>query len=188
MPGEDVHRLVDVNLTAVIELTRLALPHLLSRGDGDVVITSSIAAFSQVPPLTVYCATKAGVQGFANGLRREVSTRGVRVHTVNPAMVRTEWLARGSGYQPQEGEGSQRESPGIDPDRVAGQIEKCLRSRWPRVASVPRIAGLARLGEVPPVNRVLDLVVSSQAHRIAGLARAEARKVTQPPHQVGQGR
>lgn len=175
MPGDAVERLVALNLTGVVELTRIALPHLLSsaaqHGRADVVTVSSIAAWSQVPPLTVYSATKAGVQGFVTGLRREVTARGVRVHTVNPGPVRTEWLARGHGAPPaSDGDARGRLSPGVRPDRVADQVAGCLTSSWSRTVTVPRWMGLARLGEVPPVDRVLDLVLSRQADRIRRIA------------------
>jgi len=171
MPGDAVERLIGLNLTGVVELTRIALPHLLSaaaqRGRADVVTVASVAAWSQVPPLTVYSATKAGVQGFVKGLRREVTARGVRVHTVNPGPVQTEWLARGHGSPPVSDDDARgRLSRGIRPDRVAGQIAGCLTSPWSRTVAVPRWMGLARLGEVPPVDRVLDLVLSRQADRI----------------------
>ncbi|WP_448607840.1 SDR family NAD(P)-dependent oxidoreductase [Geodermatophilus sp. URMC 60] len=175
MPGEAVERLIGLNLTGVVELTRIALPHLLSaaaqRGRADVVTIASAAAWSQVPPLTVYSATKAGVHGFVKGLRREVTARGVRVHTVNPGPVRTEWLARGHGSPPVSDDDARgRLSPGVHPDRVAAQVASCLTARRPRTVAVPRWMGLARLGEVPPVDRVLDLVLSRQADRIRRVA------------------
>jgi short-subunit dehydrogenase len=120
-----------------------------------------------VPPLTVYSATKAGVQGFVKGMRREVTARGVRVHTVNPGPVSTEWLARGHGAPPvSDADARGRLSPGVRPERVARQIAGCLASPWSRTVAVPRWMGLVRLGEVPPVDRVLDLVLSRQADRI----------------------
>src|SRR3712207_7463545 len=52
MPGDAVERLIGLNLTGVVELTRIALPHLLSaaaqRGRADVVTVASVAAWSQV--------------------------------------------------------------------------------------------------------------------------------------------
>lgn len=181
MPAEDVHRLVDLNLTGVIELSRLVLPEMLERGEGDLVVTSSIAAWSQVPPLTVYSATKAGVQGYVRGLRREVSARGVHVHTVNPGPVRTEWLARGAGHVPvDDADGRGRLSPGIPPEWVAAAVERCLRAPGPRTRSVPRVMGLARLGEVPPVNRVLDQLLSSNAARVSEVAQRSRERSEGP--------
>ena len=181
MPGEVVEGIVALNLTGVVELTRLALPHLLrsaaERGRADVVLVSSVAAWSQVPPLTVYSATKAGVQGFARGLRREVTARGIRVHTVNPFFVETEWLARGHGHAPVSDEDARgRLSRGISPDRVADRIGDLLRSPRSRTVTVPRWAGVARLGEAPPVDRVLDRLLSGNADRIR---RAAARTVAE---------
>lgn len=176
MPGEAVAGIVALNLTGAVELTRLALPHLLTaareRGRGDVVAVSSVAAWAQVPPLTVYSATKAGLAGFVKGLRREVTARGVRVHTVNPFFVETEWLARGHGHSPTSDADAQgRLSRGIAPERVADRVAGCLTSPWSRTVSVPRWAGAARLGEVTPVNRLLDLVLSRQTDRIRRAAR-----------------
>lgn len=175
MPADVVPGIVALNLTGAIEVTRLALPHLLAaardRGRADVVAVSSVAAWAQVPPLTVYSATKAGLAGFVKGLRREVTARGVRVHTVNPFFVGTEWLARGHGHAPgSDADAEDRLSRGIAPERVADRIAGCLTSPWSRTVTVPRWAGAARLGEVTPVNRLLDLVLSRQAGRIRAAA------------------
>lgn len=177
MPGEVVDGIVALNLTGAVELTRLALPQLLTaareRGRGDVVAVSSVAAWAQVPPLTVYSATKAGLTGFVKGLRREVTARGVRVHTVNPFFVETEWLARGHGHSPTSDEDARgRLSRGVAPARVADAIAGCLTSPWSRTVSVPRWAGVARLGEVTPINRLLDLTLSRQTDRIRAAARS----------------
>lgn len=183
MPGERVEELVALNLTGAIDLTRLALPHLLAaareHGRADVVALSSVAAWARVPPLTVYSATKAGLDGFVKGLRREVTARGVRVHTVNPFFVRTEWLARGHGSPPVSDDDARgRLSRGIDPDRVAAQVVSCLDAPRSRTVAVPRWAGAARLGEVTPVNRVLDRVLSGQVSRIRAIATRAVSKRT----------
>jgi NAD(P)-dependent dehydrogenase (short-subunit alcohol dehydrogenase family) len=183
MPGEVVEDVVAVNLTAAVELTRLALPHLLAaaRDDGraDVVAVSSVAAWTQIPPLTVYSATKAGLDGFVTGLRREITARGVRVHTVNPFFVSTEWLARGHGHPPLSDEDSVgRLSRGIAPERVAVQIAACLSAPRSRTVAVPRWAGLVRLGEVTPVNRLLDRVLSGRIGTLRRLAAEAVAKRT----------
>lgn len=175
MPGEKVEEVVATNLTAAIELTRLALPRLLAasreNGRADVVAVSSVAAWTRVAPLTVYSASKAGLDGFVKGLRREVTARGVRVHTVNPFFVSTEWLARGHGHPPvSDADAVGRLSRGIAPERVAVQIAGCLSAARSRTVAVPRWAGLARLGEVTPVNRLLDRVLSGQVDRLRRLA------------------
>ncbi len=170
-PQDAVEAMVATNLTGVVDLARLALPHLLSaaaeRGRADILVTASSAALAQVPPLTIYSATKAGAHGFVKGLRREVTSRGVRVHSITPGPVSTEWLVRGRGAAPvSDADAEGRLSPGIAPERVAEQIARSLTSYWSRTVAVPRYMGLARLGEVPPVDRLMDMVLSRQAHRI----------------------
>ncbi|WP_346618378.1 SDR family oxidoreductase [Blastococcus montanus] len=170
-PQDAVEAMITTNLTGVVDLARLALPHLLAaaaeRGRADILVTASSAALAQVPPLTVYSATKAGAHGFVKGLRREVTARGVRVHSITPGPVSTEWLVRGRGAAPVSDEDAEgRLSRGIRPERVAEQVARSLTSYWSRTVSVPRWMGLARLGEVPPVDRILDMTLSRQAHRI----------------------
>lgn len=153
--------LVAVNFTAVAELTRLVLPHLEDRG-GDVVMISSVGAWAPVPPLSLYSATKAGVNGLAAALRREVPRR-VRIHLVCPAPMRTEWLARDRQGRPDEAEAPGKVSAGAAPERVAAEVERCLTGRWSRTTAVPRWWGITRLAAVPPVNRVLDAVLAPLA-------------------------
>jgi NAD(P)-dependent dehydrogenase (short-subunit alcohol dehydrogenase family) len=170
-PQDAVDAMIATNLGGVVDLARLALPHLLAaaveRGRADILVTASSAALVQVPPLTIYSATKAGAHGFVKGLRREVTARGVRVHSITPGPVSTEWLVRGRGAAPVSDEDAEgRLSPGIRPERVAEQVARSLTSYWSRTVAVPRWLGLARLGEVPPVNRILDMTLSRQAHRL----------------------
>jgi NAD(P)-dependent dehydrogenase (short-subunit alcohol dehydrogenase family) len=170
-PADAVTAMVDTNLTGVVDLARLALPHLLrsanGRGRADLLVVASAAALSQVPPLTIYSATKAGAHGFVKGLRREVTARGVRVHSVTPGPVATEWLVRGRGAAPVSDDDAEgRLSRGIRSERVAEQVVRSLTSYWSRTVSVPRWMGLARLGEVPPVDRLLDMTLSRQTDRI----------------------
>ena len=170
-PPDAVEAMIATNLTGVVDLSRLALPHLLAsaaaQGRADLLVVTSSAALSQVPPLTIYSATKAGAHGFVKGLRREVTARGVRVHSITPGPVATEWLVRGRGAAPVSDEDAAgRLSPGIRPERVAEQVARSLTSYWSRTVAVPRYMGLARLGEVPPIDRLMDMTVSRQADRI----------------------
>jgi NAD(P)-dependent dehydrogenase (short-subunit alcohol dehydrogenase family) len=182
MPAEAVRPVVDTNLTAAMDLTRRVLPGMLARGDGDIVMISSVAAWVPTPSLAVYSGTKAGVDGFAQALRREVGARGVRVHTVNPGPVRTEWLPRSAGSVPGEPDRMTRLGPGVPPDWVARAVEGCLTRSWSRTVAVPRALGVARLALVPGVGRVLDLALAPAATRIAGWALHLAReRVHGPP-------
>ena len=77
---------IDVNLTGALACTRGALARF-PEGQGQVVIIGSISADIHAPGESVYSATKAGLQAFAETLRKEVAARGVRVSLVEPGSV-----------------------------------------------------------------------------------------------------
>jgi NAD(P)-dependent dehydrogenase (short-subunit alcohol dehydrogenase family) len=178
MTSQDVERVVGTNTTAVIDLTRMVLPGMLERRDGDVLVVSSSAVWATVPPLTVYSASKHGVNGFVVGLRREVAPHGVRVHSVNPGFVATEFLARALGQHPVEGDPDVRSSPGIDPDRVARTVRRQLEQSRPRTVAVPRYMGLGRLLSLPPLSVGVDLAVRAGSERLERLGREIAHSHT----------
>ena len=82
MADDDWRYVVEVNLVAAMAATRAALARL-GKG-GQIVIVGSISAEIHAPGESVYSATKAGLQGFAETLRKEVEERGLRVTLVEP--------------------------------------------------------------------------------------------------------
>ena len=74
-----VYELLQVNLAAPIHLTRLLLPGMLERGRGKIVNNASIVARAPFPGVTVYAASKVGVHGFTDALRRELEDSPVSV-------------------------------------------------------------------------------------------------------------
>jgi NADP-dependent 3-hydroxy acid dehydrogenase YdfG len=179
MESGDIEQLVNTNITALIDLTRLVLPGMLERGSGHIVMTSSAAGWFAFPPLTVYSATKFAVEGFVEGLRREVWRSGVVVSTVNPGPVSTEWLARSQGYQPSEGDPEVHRVPGgVPPAWVAAAIERSLRRPWGRTAGVPRVIGLARLLQIPPLRTLADVAVGLNAGNLSALAKRLTAETT----------
>jgi NADP-dependent 3-hydroxy acid dehydrogenase YdfG len=86
-------RMIDVNLTGVLDTVRAFTPALLAAsqdGPADLVTISSIAARERFPQYAVYGATKAAVTALAEGLRLELSPRGVRVTNIEPGMISSE--------------------------------------------------------------------------------------------------
>ena len=86
---EQWDQVVDSNLKGVFLLCKHVMPHMLSRGRGDIVNIASIAAHQGFENATAYCAAKHGVLGFSRALALEVRKRGVRVITVSPGSVDT---------------------------------------------------------------------------------------------------
>jgi 3-oxoacyl-[acyl-carrier protein] reductase len=78
------------DLTAAYHCTQAALPEMLERGSGAVVMMASRLGQIGWPELAHYCAAKAGLIGLTRSLAREFGSRGVRVNAVAPGPTRTE--------------------------------------------------------------------------------------------------
>jgi uncharacterized protein len=90
----EMDRLVDmvqVNCTAVVQLTRLYLPEMVARRSGDILIVASTAAFQAVPYISTYAATKAFDLYVAEGLAEEMRPYGVRVCALCPGTTTSEF-------------------------------------------------------------------------------------------------
>lgn len=81
--------MIQVNLVALTELTRLFLPEMVRRGAGRVLNVASTAAFQPGPLMAVYCATKAYVLSFSEALANELKGSGVTVTCVAPGATDT---------------------------------------------------------------------------------------------------
>lgn len=83
--------MVQVNVSAVVHLTRLLLPAMVERRSGDILIVASTAGFQGVPYIATYAATKAFDLLFAEALAEEVREYGVRVCALCPGSTATEF-------------------------------------------------------------------------------------------------
>ena len=98
IPAERMLEMVQVNCSAVVELTRLYIPEMVARKHGDVMIVASIAGFQALPFNAVYAATKAFDLLFAEGIAEEVRQFGVNVCALCPGTTTTEF--QGVAKQP----------------------------------------------------------------------------------------
>lgn len=96
-PRDDFDRVMDVNFAAVVEGTRLALPHLRKAGAGWIVNISSVFGMMGYPTQTAYNASKFAVRGFTEALALELGATdpGIAVIRVHPGGVKTN-VARNS--------------------------------------------------------------------------------------------
>lgn len=107
-------RMLNLNVNACFRSIHAALPHMVERGTGDIIVTSSIAGLVPVVTEPIYTASKFAVTAFVHTLRRQVMKHGIRVGAIEPGPVVTplldDWpkeklddaLANGSLMQPKE--------------------------------------------------------------------------------------
>ncbi|MBP2275171.1 MULTISPECIES: SDR family NAD(P)-dependent oxidoreductase [Sphingomonas] len=140
---DDWQTMIDTNVSALVSITRKLLPGLVAR-KGAIINLSSVAATYPYSGGNVYAATKAFVRQFSLGLRADLHGKGVRVTSIEPGMVETEFTVVRTG-------GNQAASDalygGVNPMTGDDIAETML---W--VAQLPPHLNINRL-ELMPVNQ-----------------------------------
>lgn len=88
---EDWDRMIDTNLKGLLYVSRAVLPGMVARGSGHVINIGSTAGHQVYPRGNVYNATKFGVQALTKGMNMDVAGSGVKVSSVDPGFVETEF-------------------------------------------------------------------------------------------------
>ena len=84
---ESIQSIITVNLLAPMELTRLILPEMLKRCQGNIINIASLAGRKGVAYNSIYSASKAGIIKWGDGLRQELNGTGVSVSTIMPGYI-----------------------------------------------------------------------------------------------------
>jgi len=107
---ERMRRILEVNLFAPVELTRLAFPHLRKGRNAMIVNIGSILGRRGVPGYAEYCASKFALSGWSEALRAELAHDGVHVCLISPGLIATPFREH--------------------------QIEDKLRARWQKLRAM----------------------------------------------------
>lgn len=127
---DDIEREIGVNLTAPIHLTRRLLPAMVERGQGAIVMVSSMSGKTPTPYNSIYAATKHGLNGFASSLRIELADTGVHVGVVCPSFVAEAGMWADTGVK------APRWLPEVPLDRVVAGVRRAAEGA-PEVLVTP---------------------------------------------------
>jgi short-subunit dehydrogenase len=117
---------VQVNLIALIECTQAVLPVMLGQKSGHIINVASIEGLVATPGSSVYCATKFGVFGFSDSLRRQLRGSGIHVSAFCPGYTPSEITPRLKSHV--DGRPDAPHHPGLMPTNyVADQIARLIR-------------------------------------------------------------
>ena len=90
---------IDINLTGVWHTAKVAVPHMLARGAGSMIFTSSVAGLRGVANVAHYVSAKHGIVGLMRSMAIELGPHHIRVNTVNPTTVDTAMIQNEGIYR-----------------------------------------------------------------------------------------
>jgi len=171
MSGEDFQAVVDTCFYGVVYTTRAAVPVMRKQKSGHIFQVSSVGGRLAVPGNTPYHAAKWAVGGFSDSLALELAPFGIKVCTLEPGGIRTNWARRAG-----------QNSPQLLPEyeNSVGTNLKVLRGLEGRSEGDPRkIAGvilkLANSDEVP-VRLILGVDAEQRVQQAEAARASEAEK------------
>nr|WP_315182582.1 SDR family oxidoreductase [uncultured Albidiferax sp.] len=91
--NDAIDRMLHLNINVVMKNVRDVLPHMIARGSGDIIVTSSLAAHFPTPWEPVYASSKWAINCFVQTVRRQVFKHGIRVGSISPGPVISALLA-----------------------------------------------------------------------------------------------
>lgn len=169
----DIEAQFRVNVLGVVYAIEAVLPDMLRRGKGHIAAVSSLGAYKGLPGESAYCASKAALNVFLDGLRVQLRGRGITVTTLCPGFVRTPMTEVNDFYMPFC----------LSAEEAARRMVRALRRRkkvynFPRptwlLMQLSRIAPdwlLARLmhgyNENPPMPPTAEGTIKQEADRVS---------------------
>jgi NAD(P)-dependent dehydrogenase (short-subunit alcohol dehydrogenase family) len=171
MSAEDFQAVLDTCFYGVVYTTRAAIPVMRKQKSGHIFQVSSVGGRMAIAGNTPYHAAKWAVGGFSDALAMEVAPFGVKVCTLEPGGIRTNWARRAG-----------QNAPDLLPEYEAsvGSILKLLRSHEGRSEGDPRkiadvIVQLANSDEVP-LRLILGVDAEKRVHQAEATRASEAEK------------
>jgi NAD(P)-dependent dehydrogenase (short-subunit alcohol dehydrogenase family) len=176
----DAHvRTIEVNLLGVVRTVSATMPHVLA-AKGYYLLVASAAAYTALPGMAAYCASKAGVEHFGNALRLELGYRGVAVGTAHPSWVDTDMVRDVTADLPTFRETLTKLPPPLGRlttvDACAKAFVDGIQRRRRRVF-VPRTVGMVAALRTMFVGRTAERVIGRTAATSVPAMESEVEKL-----------
>lgn len=126
---DEFHRMMDVNFFGHVNVVKAFTPHFVAQGKGDIHLVSSMMGFMPLFGYAAYSASKFAIAGFAESLRQELKTHGVRVTLFFPPTTETPGLEAENEGKPPAVWALEAESGWnkvYTAEQVAGAMAKCI--------------------------------------------------------------
>jgi NAD(P)-dependent dehydrogenase (short-subunit alcohol dehydrogenase family) len=137
----DVARVISVNVIGASNSVAAVLPEMLKRGQGQLVVISSLAAYRGLPKSAAYCASKAGVSAFFESLRLDLEPKGIAVTIIHPGFIKTPLTA-----------GRQAKMPYLmELEDAVEKIVRAVEQRKKSYAFPWQLATIVRAGMIMPI-------------------------------------
>jgi ribitol 2-dehydrogenase len=121
-----IDRMLNLNINVVMKNVHDVLPHMIGRGTGDIIVTSSLAAHFPTPWEPVYASSKWAIHCFVQTVRRQVFKHGIRVGSISPGPVARALLA---DWPPEKLKEARESDSLIEPAEVAEALVFMLTRR-----------------------------------------------------------
>jgi short-subunit dehydrogenase len=171
LTGEQIDRMLDVNLRAPIALAHAIVPQMIERRSGHLVFMSSLSGRSAGPYSSLYSATKFGLRGFALSLREDLRTHGIGVSTVYPGFIRDAGMFADAGVKLPFGVGTR------SPEDVATAVIRAIERNRAEIDVAPLGLRLgATIAGVAPELAASVTRIAGSTKIAAGLAAGQVNK------------
>ena len=152
-PGDDVQRVMDINVVGAFRVLQACARNMAAHGGGAIVQTGSVAGLRGTPTMGAYVSSKAAIHGLTMTAAKDLAPHNIRVNTVMPALIGP---SSGFMWQRQNELHAASGSPYFDRDPAVVAAKK--------VQGVP----LKRLGEVEEVVEAVAFLLSDESAYITG--------------------
>lgn len=139
--AEEVSSVINVNVIGASNSVAAVVPKMVERGQGHLVVISSLAAYRGLPRSAAYCASKAAVSAFFESLRLDLAPRGIDVTIIHPGFIKTPLTA-----------GREAQMPFLmELDDAVNKMVRAIEQRRKRYSFPWQLATIVRASMVMPI-------------------------------------